>query len=83
MRVSQQTGYLYFCNCNSIFGSLEFHKAKVNADPFQQGSMYHVEMGDSKAMKCLDIDFKPNLTSPGVPIVFEQVVYFTALDKTG
>jgi hypothetical protein len=45
--------------------------------------MYHVEMGDSKAMKCLDIDFKPNLTSPGVPIVFEQVVYFTALDKTG
>ena len=83
MRVSQQTGYLYFCNCNSIIGSLEFHKAKVSANPFQQGSMYHVKMGDGKAQKCLDIDFKPNLTSPGVPIELEPVVYFTAFDKTG
>jgi hypothetical protein len=39
-------------------------------------------MGDGKAQKCLDIDFKPNFTTPGVPIELEPVVYFTAFDKT-
>ena len=81
MRVSQQTGHLYFCNCNSMYGTLEFHRAKVSTIPFQQESMFHVQMGDGKAQKCLDIYFKPNLTSFGVPS--EPVVYFTAFHNTG
>jgi hypothetical protein len=82
MRVSQQTGYLYFCNCNSTYGTLEFHRAKLNAAPFQQGSMY-VYLGSGEAQKCLDIDFKPNLTSSVVPIEPEPVVYFTAFHQLG
>jgi hypothetical protein len=39
-------------------------------------------MGDGKAQKCLDIDFKPSLTLDGVPIEPEPVVYFTAFHKS-
>jgi hypothetical protein len=42
--------------------------------------MYHMLMGDGEAQKCLDIDFKPSLSSTGGPV--EPVVYFTAFDKT-
>jgi hypothetical protein len=83
MRVSQQTGYLYFCNCNSTYGTLEFQRAKLNASPFQQGSMYQVYMGSREAKKCLDIDFKPSVTLSGVPIGPEPVVYFTAFHNLG
>jgi hypothetical protein len=43
----------------------------------------YVYLGSRRAQKCLDIDFKPNLTSTVVPIEPEPVVYFTAFHQLG